>query len=355
MWVSPLQQEQRCNRGSSTIVPQAEGDKTVIISLGKVLKGFINISVEDFLDKAIEQYGRRDDADITWPRIEPVARTLVESFKMTLDDSRFAVLVPRLDAIEAELRGFAYEGAGMGLMLLDSLFPWKNRLKAFADGPAASYLPLLYIGAGVVLPRVPRHPERFLARLDPFLRWLAIDGYGFYEGFFSWQRATKEKVIPAHLSGYARRAYDQGLGRSLWFATGVGVDCMHTAITAFPLERQADLWSGVGFACAYAGGADRAVIGSLQAAAGQHCSQLAVGAAVATTFRQQAGNVASHTNLACEVFWSLSSNMVAHMAHAARKDLPSDRVEPAYELWRQRLAAKFAEGVEKEYQQKETR
>lgn len=313
--------------------------------LGKVLNGLINISVEQFFDLAIEQYGRQDDADRTWQRIEPVARTLVESFRMTLDDSRFEVLVPRLQAIEIKLRGFAYEGVGMGLMVLDSLFPWKNRLKAFVDGPGTAYLPLLYIGAGVVLPRVPTRPARLLARLDPLLRWLAIDGYGFYEGFFSWRRSIREQMIPRHLHGYAHRAFDQGLGRSFWFSTGVNVDCIATTITAFPAERQADLWSGAGFACAYAGGADRALVESLRDAAGQYLPQLAVGAAIAATFRHQADNLAPHTDLACEVFCGLPARSVAQMANTVRQNLPSDDVEPAYEIWRQRLAARFAEGV----------
>jgi hypothetical protein len=279
----------------------------------------------------------------TWLHFEPVARTLVEGFYTTLDDSRFEVLVSRLDAVEVELRGVAYEGAGMGLMLLDCLFPWKNRLQAFLDGPGAPYICLVYIGAGLVLPRVPRRPEPFLARLDPLLRWFVIDGYGFYEGFFSWRRAVEQQAIPARLSGYARRAFDHGLGRSLWFATGANVERIVATIQAFPPARQADLWAGIGLACAYAAGVvDRASIQILQAAAGPHMAQMAVGAAIAAKFRQQANTSAPHTDLACDALCGLSSEMVAHITDVARKDLPADGIEPAYEIWRQRLAAQFA-------------
>lgn len=33
-------------------------------------------------------------------------------------------LVPELNLVEAELRGFAFEGAAMGLALLDTIIPW---------------------------------------------------------------------------------------------------------------------------------------------------------------------------------------------------------------------------------------
>src|SRR5205807_144986 len=120
------------------------------------------LSAEAFPKMAAERYGHQEDMDKTWLSFEPVARTLVEGFYTTLDESRFETLVPRLEAVEVELRGVAYEGAGMGLMLLDSLMPWKNRLQAFLDGPGSSYSCLVSIGAGLVLPRVPRRPERFL-------------------------------------------------------------------------------------------------------------------------------------------------------------------------------------------------
>ena len=36
----------------------------------------------------------------------------------------------------------------------------------------------------------------------PGERWLAVDGYGFHEGFFHWQRYAEERATPPRLSSF---------------------------------------------------------------------------------------------------------------------------------------------------------
>lgn len=312
--------------------------------LSTILRPVLKLSADAFPAMAAERFGAQEDMDRTWLDFEPVARTLVDSFYLTTDNGRYDVLVPRLNAIDAELRGIAYEGAGMGLMLLDSLFPWKKRLRAFLDGPGAPYRCLVYIGAGLVLPRMPRDPERLMARQDPLLRWFVMDGYGFYEGFFSWRQTVGEHAIPVRLHGYSRRAFDQGLGRSFWFSTGANVDRIIATLGGFPADRQPDLWSGIGLACAYAAGVmDKEAIKRLNEAAGSHRAHLAAGAAMASMFREESGDPAPHTDLACDVVWcGRDGHEVARIVDRARQDLPADGAEPAYEVWRQRIRQAWA-------------
>ncbi|HEY0601843.1 MAG TPA: DUF1702 family protein [Herpetosiphonaceae bacterium] len=277
-----------------------------------------------------------------WKQLETAVLAAIEGYHATLDDHRLEVLVPRLNTIDLEVRGYAYEGAAMGLTGLDCMMPWKNRLQEYLDGAGGAHTYMVHIGVGEALARLRRKPEPFLKRLDPVLRWLAMDGYGFHEGFFKQRRYIEGQTIPAHLSPYARRIFDQGIGRAIWFLNGANVDRIVDKIVAFPPARQADLWCGIGVGCAYGGGVERAGIERLQAAAGQYAPQLALGAAVVAKGRQRAGNPTPHSDLACEVLCGTSSEVAAHAVDVAFQNLPIDGPEPAYAVLQQRLFDRFA-------------
>ena len=164
----------------------------------------------------------------------------------------------------------------------------------------------------------------------------------FTKVFSSMRRFIQERATPARLSSYARRIFDQGLGRAIWFSSGAVVERVATTIAPFQPERHADLWSGVGLARAYAGGADREALETIVTLATPYRSQLARGAATAARGRRLAGNQAPYTELACEVFCSLSSHEAARVTDITSENLPANDKVPAYEIWRQRLAAQFS-------------
>ena len=59
------------------------------------------------------------DDDASSARLKQVVFTVTECSRITLLDPRFNSIVPKLDAYDDELQGFAYEGAGVGLAALD--------------------------------------------------------------------------------------------------------------------------------------------------------------------------------------------------------------------------------------------
>ena len=275
-------------------------------------------------------------------RLETVIWTVTKGCQLTLQNSRPEALAQRLSAYEAEIRGFAYEGAGTGLAALDCVFPWKNRTKEFVDGLGAPYIYAIHIGAGLALARLKRRPEPFLKRLDPVVGWMAIDGYGFHEGFFARRRFVEQQVVPAHLSAYGRRAFDHGMGRAIWFLAGGNIDEVATIIGRFALARHADLWGGIGLACGYTGGVERAAIETLQVASGPYAADLAIGAAIAANARQRAGSPAPYAELACQVLCGVPIKQASQLVERAFVDLPPDGAQPAYAVWRQRIGAQLA-------------
>lgn len=287
-------------------------------------------------------FSRPGFAPEAWERFAPVAGSLMEGYHAALEDPRLSVLAARLEAVDPPLKGFAYEGAGMGLAALDAITPWQRRLDAFVAGPGATHIYPVYVGVGLALARLKRTPESQLARLDPLLGWVTADGYGFHEAFFKRRRYVEQHAVPTRLSRYGRRFFDQGVGRALWFSSGAVVDSVARLIDGFQPDRHADLWSGVGLASAYGGGADEDALRSVLTHASAYRPQLARGAATAAWGRHAAGNRTAHTDLACRVFCGRGSEDAAAVVEEATRDLPLISVEPRYEIWRRHTEDKIA-------------
>lgn len=278
-------------------------------------------------------------------RIEQIGSVFRDGYHFGLTCS-VSELPARLAEIDLEDRGFGYEAAATGLTLLDALFPRRpTRLQAFLTGPAAAHVYMVHVGAGWVSARVPwlrRRVAPLLGSLNPLLRWLALDGYAFGRAYFEGPvRGAPDREAPGHLRGYARRAYDQGYGRVHWFLFGGDPGAIRDSLAACSPHRRADLWSGVGLACAYAGGVGRSTVEELLDAAGAYRAHLAQGAAFAAKARERAGNPAPHTELACRVLCDTSAVRAAAVTDAALAGLPMD--ETGYAAWRARIVRAFAE------------
>jgi hypothetical protein len=275
--------------------------------------------------------------DGTRVRLEEIMDTFAGGYRAALDDLGAEDLSRRLADVGDEMRGFAVEGAAMCLTLVDGLTPWSHRLDVLSTGVAASYPYTVHVGAGLAMARLPFPIEATLRRLDPVLRWLAVDGYGFYEGLFRTASTVEAQRVPRRIRGYARRAFDQGVGRSLWFVTGGSVPRLAHAIGGFPTSRQADLWGGIGLACCYTGMADAELSRSLLHAAWPYRGSLAQGAAFAAKARARAGYVPCQSQTACRILTGRSVADAAELTDQALRDLGGDDGEPAFERWRRRI------------------
>jgi hypothetical protein len=278
----------------------------------------------------------------TQRHLERVGQTFVRGYNAALTSDDLDRLTTKLDETDLELRGFAYEGAAMALSLLDYFMPWKGRLDAFLNGSGKDHAYMVHVGAGWTLARLPRSPERMISKIDPLLGYLAIDGYGFHEGYFHARRSFDQQAIPRKISGYAERVFDQGLGRSLWFVTCADIERVSSVIASFPESRRADLWSGIGLACSYAGAGNGRALQRLRKAAQDFLPQVAQGAAFAAKARERAGNPARHTELACRLFCGLPASAAAAITDTALDHPRPATNEPLYEVWRQTIQSHFA-------------
>lgn len=297
----------------------------------------------DRSETSVARRGFHSKSSAATTHFEQIGVTFVNGYHAALTDDRPGALAALLDSEPREMRGFAYEGAAMGLAMLDAVTPWRrNRWRRFLAGPGQPHVYMMHVGAGWTLGRLPFSVRRLTSPMDPLLAWLAIDGYAFHEAYFRTDRAVIRGDIPTRLRGYARTAWDLGLGRGIWFVDGADVERVAARIGGFAHDRRATLWSGIGLASAYAGGVSTDELHQLTVAAGEHRPSLAQGVTFAAKARDRAGNPAPHTELACGVICSMSAIDAASVTDEALAGAIDQGKVPAFEIWRQRIHARFA-------------
>jgi hypothetical protein len=228
-----------------------------------------------------------------------------------------------------------------------------DRARELLMGPGRPHIFLTYIGIGFAMSKLPRPlwrkvlPDLSGTPYYPTMSWLAVDGYGFDKAYFDTHRWVdgQKRDRPYPWDGwpsYFQRAFDQGVGRALWFIHGGNAPAVLAAVNAFASERQADLWSGVGLAATFAGGCEPGGLSSLRHAAGDHRADLAQGAVFAAKARSYAGFVPSHTAAATAALTGLSVDSAAALADDSAVDTTTSTSVPPYELWRQNVRGYFA-------------
>lgn len=288
--------------------------------------------------------------------LEGIGRTFLGGYAAAAGAREPLDAVPELEAVPVRLRGFAYEGAGMGFAVRDGLpFGRHDFFERFLAGPGEDHDYMAYVGLGWAMARLPRFRWVPADRLDPLLCWLALDGYGFHQAYFHSQRyAIRHAQTSLHPwpggdvpGGYPHRAIDQGIGRALWFVGGTDPAVVSALIAAFAPHRRADLYSGAGLAATYAGGASADELVRFREHSGDHCGQVALGSAFAAETRVRAGLVGPETELATEVFCATSAADAARLTQELRPtgaESADPSGVPAYETWRQRIAAALVPG-----------
>jgi hypothetical protein len=286
-------------------------------------------------------------------RLEAIPQAVVVGFEWGMDVRDLWEIECRLELVEPEMRGFAYEGATMAFTVRDSMAGGRgHRTRDLLRGPGVPHTFLTYIGIGFAMARLPRPlwksvlPDLTGTPYYPTMSWLAVDGYGFDRAYFDTEQFVAKQRRPAAYPWlghpeYFSRAVDQGIGRALWFIHGGRSMDVAASVGAFAVVRQADLWSGVGLAATFAGGCAAEDLRALCQKAGELGPHLAQGAVFAAKARDFSGYVPDHTEMATEVFAGMPVTAAAALADdvAAGGFTPGD--QPDYELWRERVRDHF--------------
>lgn len=266
--------------------------------------------------------------------LESSARAFLTGLNAALAADSTAELADDVAEVDAERAGFAWEGAGMGAAIRDLLTPSGMRVGALLAGPGVTYPHLVHVGVGWAYARLRRRPVRGRMPLDPLLRCLAWDGFGFHRGFFAADEVIGARRLERGLSPDQRAVRDQGLGRALWFHECAEPDAVALRIAEFEPVRRPDLWSGIGLAATYAGGATYDELARLIVSAGRYRGELAQGSAFAAKARAVSTIVPAHVESAVRLCTGTTVGCAAGWTDRALP--PGGATLADYQLWRAR-------------------
>lgn len=277
--------------------------------------------------------------------LERHAGLFISGFNAVLASVDVAAVEEPLSRVPADDRGFAYEGAGMGCAVLDTITPGKgDRLGELIRTHGQQHRFLVHVGAGWALARLKLRPRGRLTTLDPALWWLALDGFGFHEAAFHTDRYVRRRARHGRLDGYELRAFDHGLGRALWFVECADPERIARTVATFEPERRGDIWGGVGVACAYTV-VDTADVERLSELSGEYQVFLAQGAAFAAAVRATEGNLNPHVRAVSELLSGCRAEEVAATVEREREKVVPDVTGASYEAWRARVRDWLSSGA----------
>ena len=180
-------------------------------------------------------------------RVSEVLRLVMAGYRsaMELSIDEFKSQISVLSPIEQNV---VFEGAYVALASLDLKESGKLLRSAELFASAQTRVPPFLQGIGGALAHLQIPITIYPKESTEIWGWLALSGYGYFQGYFNWFPTLQNQAIPPGISGLALRAYDQGVGSSIWFVGASNPDLIAHFIREFPEHRQADLWNGVGIA-----------------------------------------------------------------------------------------------------------
>jgi len=291
-------------------------------------------------------------------KLEESARQFTMGFEIAIEQKGNEAIYERLEMLEKEYRGLAYEGAVMALSLRDvmSPAPGHKNVESFirVGGLGEHQVFMAYIGIGFTFARLPKFlwwramPNVALLPEHPALSWMVLDGYAFHESFFNTDKWVRQQYISPRVPwkwkgshDWVLKALDHGIGRSMWFINAGDVEDLANMINGFAPARRADLWSGAGLAASYAGGVSEDTLNEFVKRSWDYRAEVAQGSVLAIKQRVMSNLMTPHTERASRIFCNMPPDEAASLTDWAAVDLQDTANVPAYEIFRQRIQSKF--------------
>lgn len=189
-----------------------------------------------------------------------------------------------LASADALFVSVAFEGAASGLAFRQL----KNGAKEIQVPDWPAHAAQVHIGIGWALAEFGLGPMAHLSQFNGVMQGRVLDGFGYHHGLFRRRRCIQAMEIPDGIPDELLTAFDQGLGRAMWYISKGEWAALGAMTAPFGETRKQGLWRGIGVAASYVGGLSDQHWPSLIQWANPHQNQLKTGILLAAAGRTTA-------------------------------------------------------------------
>lgn len=238
--------------------------------------------------------------------IDVIRNIFLDAQQAVIRYSDFKLLLDYLENTPVEFRSVAFEAAAAALAVNDFENNSElNQWKAFKE-LTLNHEAQVHVGLGWGMAQVRLTDFSFINTIVPLMQARVFDGYGYYDGMVRQRQHVINKIIPDHIPLELLAAYNQGIGRSLWYLSEGSINKLSNLLNGFASPRLIGLWRGIGVASAYVGGCSAQTLSNLCTLADSYQPQLASGTFLAACARLIAKSPLAETQTACEQLCKLS-------------------------------------------------
>lgn len=251
---------------------------------------------------------------------------LWDAFHAVGDDNMDAI-VASLDGMKVTERVVVCEGSFYGAIFQDISRPLEVSRTAQLAEMAPQHIGGLGLGLGHAFSNMKLAPDITPELSESYVGWLAMDAYGMHEGYFRWFDSIQKMREPVELPAIAREAFDQGLGRAIYFISGGHAQTIVDLVNRFPLARRFSLWRGIGLMTGFWGIDDEAQIKRLLKLSGVGRPHFQQGITWAVSMRYDMNEVEDFTKAAAETGCGASVLEIASLAQELMQKVPGHPAE----------------------------
>jgi len=248
-------------------------------------------------------------------KMESIQSIFREVQEKDFEDFSISEIADYLNSFDKEFRSIAYEAAAMNLALIDlkrdgKLTLWFHLLNEIG----AKHAIQTHVGLGWAFAQEQLNPVTYLNELEEMLRYRVLDGYGYYEGIFRRRKSIVNQQAIETEDTNVSAAYNQGLGRSIWYISKGDIDVAKSMLDKFPANRLNDLWRGLGIAITYVGGCSQDYLQVIFEKGSTFQIDLATGAAMTLISREEANSITTDAILTCKVLCNKNADQILTIA-----------------------------------------